>query len=351
MKTDPGPGYYEPEKGSKKIMYSMNAKNDLRVDQRKQNPAPGQYENADKQHYSTIPGSKMGRDMRKQQFLKTPAHDKPDPSQYEIHGFTKKNAAPKFSFGNSTRERDYFIKKMSAHPGPNHYEQGTTMGKGVPRYSMPDRGTDHRPKLGKDAPGSGQYNPEYVYVKNKIKSYSISKGKRDGEINIFKNTPGSGNYHPNASNNLVRAKSASWRIGSEMRPKQQQYVPNTPGPGAYDQASTLQGPKYAVGARSKTAIKQSPGPGSYQQDQQAVKTTAARYSLGKEKRAMLKSLNNNPGPGTNESKSQLQGPKYGFGSSQRAKLRPDSTPGPGQYGFIPEVGHVPAYSMTNKAAY
>jgi len=264
MKTEPGPGYYEAEKASKKIMYSMNAKNDLRVDLRKQNPAPGQYENADRKHYSTIPGSKMGRDMRKQQFLKTPAHDKPDPSKYDIHGFTKKSAAPKYSFGSSTRERDYFIKKMSAYPGPNHYEQGTTMGKGVPRYSMPDRGTDHRPKLGKDAPGSGLYNPEFGYVKDKTKSFSISKGKRDGEINIYKNTPGSGHYHPTSSNNLVRAKSASWRIGTEMRPKQQQYVPKTPGPGAYEQNSTLQGPKFAVGARSKTAIKQSPGPGTYQ---------------------------------------------------------------------------------------
>lgn len=80
-------------------------------------------------------------------------------------------------------------------------------------------------------------------------------------------------------------------------------MPDTPGPGAYEQGSTLQGPKFCVGARSKTAIKQSPGPGTYQQDQHAVKTTAARYSLGKEKRTMLKELNAFPGPGAHDSKS------------------------------------------------
>lgn len=152
--------------------------------------------------------------------MKTPAHDKPDPSRYDLHGFTKNGSAPKYSFGSSTREADYFAKKNGANPGPNHYDAGSTMGKGVPHYSMPNRGKDHRPKLGRDAPGSGQYNPAFTYVKDQTKSFSISKGKRDGEINIFKATPGSGHYHPDTSKNLVRAKSVSWRIGSEIRPKQ-----------------------------------------------------------------------------------------------------------------------------------
>jgi len=63
---------------------------------------------------------------------------------------------------------------------------------------------------------------------------------------------------------------------------------------------------------------------------------------------MLKELNVFPGPGAHDSKSQLKGPKFGFGTSSRAKLRADSTPGPGKYDFTAEVGHVPAYSMANK---
>ena len=46
---------------------------------------------------------------------------------------------------------------------------------------------------------------------------------------------------------------------------------------------------------------------------------------------MLKELNKNPGPGAHDSKSQLSGSKYGFGTSQRQMLKADSTPGPGSY--------------------
>ena len=50
-------------------------------------------------------------------------------------------------------------------------------------------------------------------------------------------------------------------------------------------------------------------------------------------------LNKNPGPGAHEARSQLAGSKFGFGSSQRAKLRPDTTPGPGSYEYLKVVGN------------
>jgi hypothetical protein len=49
---------------------------------------------------------------------------------------------------------------------------------------------------------------------------------------------------------------------------------------------------------------------------------------------MTKSLNENPGPGTHESKSQLSGFKFGFGSSEKLSKKDDKQPGPGYY-FIP----------------
>ena len=54
---------------------------------------------------------------------------------------------------------------------------------------------------------------------------------------------------------------------------------------------------------------------------------------------MLKELNNFPGPGAHDAASQLRGSKYGFGSSTRAPLKPDSTPGPGSYEYQKVVGH------------
>jgi hypothetical protein len=49
---------------------------------------------------------------------------------------------------------------------------------------------------------------------------------------------------------------------------------------------------------------------------------------------MLKELNRNPGPGvyvTNENTKLFQGPKFGFGSSQRMPVKGGAEPGPGSY--------------------
>lgn len=65
---------------------------------------------------------------------------------------------------------------------------------------------------------------------------------------------------------------------------------------------------------------------------------------------MTKELNDNPGPGTHESKSQLAGYNFGFGSSKKLPKREDKSPGPGHY-FIPtQVGNVPSYAMPNRDA-
>jgi hypothetical protein len=65
---------------------------------------------------------------------------------------------------------------------------------------------------------------------------------------------------------------------------------------------------------------------------------------------MTKPLNEYPGPGTHESKSQLAGYKFGFGSSEKLSKKDDKQPGPGYY-FIPtQVGNVPSYAMPNRDA-
>jgi len=78
-----------------------------------------------------------------------------------------------------------------------------------------------------------------------------------------------------------------------------------------------------MGAKLSGRAKPSPGPGNYDPDAHAVQRAASNYSLGKDKRKLLKELNANPGPGQHDAKSQLKGPKFGFGSSVRTPLLPD----------------------------
>ena len=49
---------------------------------------------------------------------------------------------------------------------------------------------------------------------------------------------------------------------------------------------------------------------------------------------MTKQLNDNPGPGAHEATSYTKDhAKYGFGTSTRAPLKKDTTPGPGSYEY------------------
>ena len=70
-------------------------------------------------------------------------------------------------------------------------------------------------------PGSGKYDPSVNYVKENGRQFSVPKQRRDGEVNIFKQTPGVGTYKPDSGTLMTRHKSATWRVGSEKRPKHQ----------------------------------------------------------------------------------------------------------------------------------
>ena len=60
------------------------------------------------------------------------------------------------------------------------------------------------------------------------------------------------------------------------------------------------GPKYSASKRPSQFVKESPGPNAYQPDAHAVKNKAAQFSMGSQKRTMLKELNHNPGPGAHD---------------------------------------------------
>ena len=76
---------------------------------------------------------------------------------------------------------------------------------------MPGRRKDLRPKTGVGVPGSDAYNPQKTYTNAAAPIFSMGKQVRDGELAMYPNTPGSGQYHPDASINLVKTHSASWK--------------------------------------------------------------------------------------------------------------------------------------------
>ena len=75
MKTDPGPGLYNPEKPKTQFRYSMREKPGTAGNS--MTPGPGTYSDPRKLHYKFIPGSKMGKDNRMSgHFLHTSSYKK-----------------------------------------------------------------------------------------------------------------------------------------------------------------------------------------------------------------------------------------------------------------------------------
>ena len=191
MKTDPGPGQYEPEKPKTNINYSMRKKPNQSMGAL--TPGPGAYEDERALHYRSIPGSKMGKDDRKSNhFLHTSSYKKQEPGRYDLHNFANNElmGVPKYSFGKDQRVKD----RSNNLPGPANYQIKTKMADGAPCYSMPGRRKDLRPKVGVGVPGSGAYDPMNRSSKKNGPLFSVGRSRRDGELNIYKNTPGAGTY-------------------------------------------------------------------------------------------------------------------------------------------------------------
>ena len=74
-------------------------------------PGSGSYDDMRQLHYSTLSGSKIGVDKRESYFVKARGYTNPGPGSYiKKSTFPDKNAAPKFGFGTSKREKDYIAE-------------------------------------------------------------------------------------------------------------------------------------------------------------------------------------------------------------------------------------------------
>ena len=96
-RTKPGPGEYNPPSATphKKLSYSIRGINETvpKAQREKElnTPGPGAYSSMIQTHYTSIPGSKCGRDNRKSYFLKTSVSGNPEPGNYEKPGFCQIN--------------------------------------------------------------------------------------------------------------------------------------------------------------------------------------------------------------------------------------------------------------------
>ena len=120
MKTNTGPGDYDPKVPQKQLHYSISALNKSAVSLGQ--PGPGSYENPHALHYSKISGSKMGKEYRKAEFLKTASAGKPS-AAYNLHAFTNdpKAGTSKYSFSKNnrfaTKEEGKFAPMTAPGPG------------------------------------------------------------------------------------------------------------------------------------------------------------------------------------------------------------------------------------------
>ena len=87
-----------------------------------------------------------------------------------------------------------------------------------------------------------------------------------------------------------------------------------------------------------------PGPGKYDPNHSTVIEKAPVWGPRAADRSQDTSpMRNNPGPGTYNKSSTLEGPRWGFGSSKRGKMNLALGPGPGSYEIKSSIGAAPSY--------
>lgn len=173
----------------------------------------------------------------------------PGPGQYiqtkaEKDKFTR---TPSWSIGGSTRDS----KSMSALPGPGAYTPAD------PSYVSPKWlfTTDSRLKANKRSltPGPGAYT-----VKSTLEGQSVNICSKP-ECKALWTTPGPGSYQPSweACSNV----GSTPKVGFGASNRKQMVMSKTPGPGAYDQPTSLGGKAFSIKGRyepPKAAV--TPGP-------------------------------------------------------------------------------------------
>lgn len=303
MKDVPGPGSYDVKERpltARVGKFGNSQRDTIRqiAPNTEQMPGPGAYNDkgglahqaSKRQNMSVqnlnVPATRAMSTLNKEQL------QSPGPGNYNPAPIVVKAKTPAINFGSEKRP-NHLVSKHNEAPGPGNYNNGGDFGKGVPtakigiRYDGPKR---------LDVPGPGAYDSKEAVIKPaSSQSVRFNNSKR-GDI-----------------------------VKREDLEK--------PGPGNYNQGSTLKGDKgFSLGGKAKAKYNENPGPGAYdaRNDLTKAATGSMRVPTAKRKTFMQEAPTEMPGPGNYDQGSAFKGDKgFSIGAKQAAKY--NENPGPGAY--------------------
>ncbi|KAL4468907.1 hypothetical protein ABPG72_009177 [Tetrahymena utriculariae] len=307
----------------------------------KLNPGPGTYspENTNRSHnisltqsplslYKNNPAFSIGKEKR-QSFVSGIG---PGSGKYQIENKFQFKTSPKYSFGLKTSTN---FNNSSITPSPNTYNsndqyvsrKSPTYSIGVSREQSP---TDLFRKLKIMTPGPGQYDQQSTLNSTMGKTFG-----REKRINTLPDTPGPGTYDNNKFIAYLE-NPPQYSFGSEKRT--QTFESSTPAPGTYeiDKSTMIKvGGFISKNGRCQIDCSQTPGPGKYSFDISSIKRKSENPVFGKSLRSSP-TRNDSPGPNEYEMppidiyKKRTSNNTI-FGQSDRPRLSSIGNPGPGQY--------------------
>ncbi|KAL4429946.1 hypothetical protein ABPG74_000312 [Tetrahymena malaccensis] len=343
--SQPGPGAYNPNASvSLRTLpkYTFSSKASI-PGERVKTPGPGQYS-----HSSTVlnrPSMIFPKSTRNELYY---SGNTPGPGSYS-RMLMNSVEGPKFGFGTSTRD-DFNHTSYKQSPGPGNYNLNSSFNSSK-GFSM-----SFRQKLPGDqekVPGPGTYNPSLIMRKSSP-AFKIGTSLR-GKDYTDQSQPGPGAYQPRMYH---RPSTPSVKMGNDQR-KPLSCTELTPGPGQYNIPGTNNGPKLTIkGSTSNDPVtlekSRIPGPGQYQPSESfsSLKQRPSSARIGSGQRSNFLSTTPVPGPGNYQIGGDIQGPKWGFGTSQQrindyAKAHINE-PGPGAYNLKPFFADVPSYLIPQK---
>jgi Sperm-tail PG-rich repeat len=214
----------------------------------------------------------------------------PGPGNYNPAPSVVKAKTATINFGSEKRP-NHLVSKFNEAPGPGNYNQGSSI-KGDKGFSLGAK----QPHKYNENPGPGAYDSRDVATKpTSAQSIRFNNSKR-GDI-----------------------------VRKEDLEK--------PGPGNYNQGSTLKADKgFSLGAKTKAKFNENPGPGAYDARNDLTKAAAGymRVTTAKRKTFMEETASEQPGPGNYDQGSAFKGDK-GFSIGAKQPQRYNENPGPGAY--------------------
>lgn len=347
-KMVPGPGQYEPMSNAfNKTAFSFGGRHVLPDKNALSKPGPGTY-SLNGTLSKTL--GKFGTSNKGVPLVSKLILANPGPGQYtDSKEDTLKKSAPKYGFGSSTRTDDQSVKLKRLFPGPGQYGSQVNLGHEAPKYSLVGRRPDTTPRVGRNSPGPGNYNPSESFTKSQMPKWKFGSATRKDLKRDASPSPDSYSINKLDSKKI---NSPSYGFGSSNR-KPLSSNSLSPGPGNYAIPSKIvEKTGYYMGAKISDLKKdQYPGPGNYNPEVNLSKQACPNFGIGTSQRGgSNKYLESVPGPGNYNyyNPSLDKGPKVKIGTETRVHNVKSDTPGPGAYKIPVKLMDVPRYLIQNQ---